>query len=59
MTHEAYVLIAKIFGPIWMAGFFLIIVIRAYSPSRRAEHERAARSILQEDGVAQKEKGNA
>ena len=50
MSHETLVLIAKTFGPIWMMGFFLIVVIRAYSPGRRAEHERAARSILGEQG---------
>ncbi len=49
MTHETLVLIAKIFGPIWMMGFFLIVVIRAYAPSRRADHDRVARSILQPD----------
>ncbi|MEY8120542.1 cbb3-type cytochrome oxidase subunit 3 [Falsihalocynthiibacter sp. BN13B15] len=46
MTYETLVAVAKIFGPIWMMGFFLIVVIRAYSPKRRAEHDRAARSIL-------------
>lgn len=49
MTHETLVMIAKTFGPIWMMGFLLIVVIRAYSPSRRAAHDRAARSILKPD----------
>ncbi len=49
MTHETLVLLAKTFGPIWMMGFFLIVVIRAYAPSRRADHERVARSILKPD----------
>ena len=49
MSHETYVLIAKIFGPIWMAGFFIIVIIRTYNPRRRADHDHAARSILQED----------
>ena len=49
MTHDTLVLIAKIFGPIWMMGFLLIVVIRAYSPSRRAALDRAARSILEPD----------
>lgn len=56
MSHEVLVLIAKTFGPIWMMGFFLIVVIRAYSPGRRADQERAARSILREhDGEKQAE----
>lgn len=46
MSHETLVLFAKIFGPIWMGGFLLIVLIRAYSPRRRAEQERIARSIL-------------
>lgn len=49
MTHDTLVLIAKIFGPIWMMGFLLIVVIRAYSPKRRDAHDRAARSVLQPD----------
>jgi len=49
MSHETLVLIAKIFGPIWMGGFMLIVLIRAYNPSRRAEQERIARSILPPD----------
>jgi len=46
MSHETFVLIAKIFGPIWMMGFLLIVAIRAYNPKRRAEQERMANSIL-------------
>lgn len=49
MTHDTLVLIAKTFGPIWMLGFLLIVVIRAYTPSRRAAQDRAARSILKPD----------
>ena len=49
MTHETLVLFAKAFGPIWMGGFFLIVLIRAYNPKRRAEQERIARSILGSD----------
>ncbi|PKQ11271.1 MAG: hypothetical protein CVT70_15350 [Alphaproteobacteria bacterium HGW-Alphaproteobacteria-1] len=48
MTHETLVLIAKIVGPLWMGGFLLIVLIRAYNPRRRAEQERIARSILPE-----------
>lgn len=50
MSHDTLVLLAKTFGPIWMMGFLVIVAIRAYAPSRRAAHERAARSIL--DGEA-------
>ncbi|MFX0543266.1 cbb3-type cytochrome oxidase subunit 3 [Roseovarius sp. S4756] len=46
MSHDTLVLIAKTFGPIWMMGFFIIVLIRTYNPKRRADHERAARSIL-------------
>ncbi|MBK0328955.1 cbb3-type cytochrome c oxidase subunit 3 [Rhodobacteraceae bacterium F11138] len=46
MSYETLVFAAKVFGPIWMMGFFIIVVIRAYNPKRRAAHERAARSIL-------------
>jgi cbb3-type cytochrome oxidase subunit 3 len=48
MSHETLVLIAKTVGPIWMGGFLLIVLIRAYNPRRRAEQERIARSILSE-----------
>lgn len=48
MSHEILVLIAKIFGPIWMGGFMLIVLIRTYSPRRKAAQERIARSILAE-----------
>lgn len=52
MSHDLLVLVAKIFGPIWMMGFLVIVAIRAYAPSRRAAHDRAARSILRpEDGM--------
>jgi len=46
MSHETLVLIAKVFGPIWMGGFLLIVLIRAYNPQRKPEQERIARSIL-------------
>lgn len=46
MNHDTLVLIAKIFGPVWMGGFLLIVLIRAYNPRRRSEQERIARSIL-------------
>ncbi len=46
MTHDLLVMLAKTFGPIWMGGFFLIVILRAYNPRRRAEQDRIARSIL-------------
>lgn len=48
MTHESLVFLAKTAGLVWMMGFFAIVVVRAYSPSRRAAYERAARSVLEE-----------
>lgn len=52
MSHDALVLIAKIVGPLWMGGFLLIVLIRAYNPRRRAEQDRIARSILPADTQA-------
>lgn len=46
MTHDRLVFIAKTFGLLWMMGFFAVVVVLAYRPSRKAAHERAARSIL-------------
>jgi len=54
MTHETYVLIAKVIGPIWMGGFMLVVLIRAYNPRRRAEQDRIARSILPEDDAQER-----
>ncbi|MEZ5812803.1 MAG: cbb3-type cytochrome c oxidase subunit 3 [Rhizobiaceae bacterium] len=48
MTHEILVYLSKTVGLIWLVGFFVIVVIRAYSPSRREAHESAARSILRD-----------
>lgn len=49
MSYDLLVAIAKIFGPIWMMGFLVIVAIRAYAPSRRKAHDYAARSILLPD----------
>lgn len=49
MSHDALVLIAKIVGPLWMGGFMLVVLIRAYNPRRRAEQDRIALSILPVD----------
>ena len=50
MSHETLVLIAKTVGPVWMGGFLLIVLIRAWNPRRRPEQERIARSILADAG---------
>ncbi|MEI2806120.1 cbb3-type cytochrome oxidase subunit 3 [Albidovulum sp.] len=49
MSHDLLVYIAKTFGLLWMMGFFLVVLIRTYAPSRRAAHDRAAHSILLPD----------
>ncbi len=48
MSHDLLVRIAQIFGPIWMMGIFLIVLVRVYWPSRRAVYDRAARSVLED-----------
>ena len=50
MTHDTLVYIAKTFGLFWMIGFFAIVVVLAYRPSRKAAHERTGRSILIDRG---------
>jgi cytochrome c oxidase cbb3-type subunit 4 len=51
MTHDLLVYLAKTVGLIWLMGFFLIVVIRAYSPSRRKAYDQAARSVLEEQAA--------
>ena len=46
MTHDMLVYLSKTVGLIWLMGFFLIVVIRAYSPSRRKAFDAAALSVL-------------
>ncbi len=46
MTHDILVFLAKTFGLLWMMGFFAVVVVLAYRPSRKAAYERAARSII-------------
>ncbi|MFV0332605.1 MAG: CcoQ/FixQ family Cbb3-type cytochrome c oxidase assembly chaperone [Tropicimonas sp.] len=48
MSHELLLYLSKTVGLIWLMGFFVIVVIRACNPSRRAAQEAAARSILQD-----------
>lgn len=49
MSHDLLVYLSKTVGLIWLMGFFLIVLVRAYSPSRRAAYEAAGRSILEPD----------
>jgi cytochrome c oxidase cbb3-type subunit 4 len=49
VSHDLLVYLAKTVGLVWMMGFFLVVVVRTYSPGRRAGYERVARSILAED----------
>lgn len=49
MTHDILVYLSKTVGLIWLMGLFLVVVIRAYSPSRRKAYDAAARSILPEE----------
>ncbi len=51
MTHDLLVYLSKTVGLIWLMGFFVIVVIWAYNPSRRGAYDAAARSILEkQDG---------
>lgn len=51
MTHDFAVLLAKTFGLFYLMGFFILIVIHTYLPSRKQRADHAARSILSaEDG---------
>lgn len=49
LTHDNLVLLAKTLGLAWLMGFFLLAVVFAYRPSRRAFYERAANSVLRQD----------
>lgn len=49
MNYDLLVYLAKTFGLFWMMGFFIIVVIIAYNPKRRAAQDHAARSILLPD----------
>ena len=46
MTHDILVYLSETVGLIWLMGFFLVVVIRAYSPSRRKAFDAAALSVL-------------
>ncbi|MEI4264303.1 cbb3-type cytochrome oxidase subunit 3 [Roseovarius sp. D0-M9] len=49
MSYDVLVYLAKTIGLFWMMGFFIIVVIIAYNPKRRAAHDYAAQSILRPD----------
>lgn len=50
MSHDTLVFIAKTLGPLWMMAIFVIVVVMAYRPGRKAAYERAARSVLLDPG---------
>lgn len=50
VDHETLVHLAKTFGLVLMMSFFIVAIVLAYLPGRRAAHDRAARSILPDEG---------
>jgi len=46
MTHEFALHLSKSFGLFYLMGFFILIVVHTYRPSRKAQADHAARSIL-------------
>ena len=51
MSHDFALFLAKTVGLFYLMGFFLIIVFQTYRPSKKAQADRAAKSILTaEDG---------
>lgn len=46
MSHDLALFLAKTFGLFYLMGFFILIVIHTYRPSRKSAAERAATSIL-------------
>lgn len=52
-THAWFVYVAKTFGLLWMMGVFLVVLFLAYRPSAKARHDRAARSILPDEQMAE------
>ncbi len=46
MTHDFALFLAKTFGLFYLMGFFILIVIHTYRPSRKAQADHAAQSIL-------------
>jgi cytochrome c oxidase cbb3-type subunit 4 len=46
MSHDFALFLAKTVGLFYLMGFFILIVIHTYRPSRKAKADEAARSIL-------------
>lgn len=46
MSHDLALFLAKTVGLFYLMGFFILIVIHTYWPSRKAGADRAASSIL-------------
>lgn len=46
MSHDLALFLAKTFGLFYLLGFFILIVIHTYWPTRKAGADRAANSIL-------------
>lgn len=46
MTHDFALFLAKTVGLFYLMGFFIIILIHTYLPSRKAQADRAANAIL-------------
>ena len=46
MSHDLALFLAKTLGLFYLMGFFILIVIHTYWPTRKAGAERAAKSIL-------------
>ena len=47
MSHDFALFLAKTVGLFYLMGFFIVIVIQTYRPSRKAGADRAARAILE------------
>ncbi len=46
MSHDLALFIAKSFGMVYLLVFFIVVIFQTYRPSRKAEADHAARSIL-------------
>jgi cytochrome c oxidase cbb3-type subunit 4 len=52
--HDFLLLFSKTIGLLWLIGFFIIVVIWAYSPKRKKAHRHAALSIFSEEARDEK-----
>ncbi|MDZ4135142.1 MAG: cbb3-type cytochrome c oxidase subunit 3 [Paracoccaceae bacterium] len=46
MSHDFALFLAKTVGLFYLMGFFILIVIHTYRPSRKSLADHAAKSIL-------------